>query len=365
MSTPTGTGKIEPPSAPPADRTVTRYSFTDSFPALLHQLGVSLLVTTCAAGKLAVLGTWKGEPAFSFHDFEHTMGVAVRPDLFAVGAKRQIWFLRAAPQLVPFLQPQGKFDACFLTRMSHFTGEIHSHELAWSGNDLWVVNTLFSCLCTLSPDYSFVPRWRPPFITGLTQDDRCHLNGFVLEHGRPRFVTMLGETNTPAGWRPNRVTGGCLMDVPSGAVLVRGLATPHSPRIHAGRLWMLESGRGLLSVVDPSTGRAEPVARVMGYTRGLDFHGPYAFVGLSKIRESSSFEGLPIAEDRAKLKCGVAVIDTRSGQEVASLAFHSGPDELFAVQVLPGIRCPIVSGYNPEADGVVPIWLAPDPNRKG
>ena len=346
-----------------ADRGALRYSFTDSFPALLHQLGVSLLVTTCGTGKLAVMGTWKGEPVFSFHHFEYTMGLAVQPYLLAVGAKRQIWFLRSTAQLTPFLQPPGKYDACFLTRMSHFTGEIHAHELAWAGNDLWVVNTLFSCLCTLSPDYSFVPRWRPPFITGLHQNDCCHLNGFVLENGRPRFVTLLGETNTKDGWRPNRVTGGCLMDVPSSAVVLRGLCTPHSPRLHGGRVWLLESGRGLLSVVDLAAGRSEAVARLKGYTRGLDFHGHYAFVGLSKIRETSSFQGLPIAEDRANLKAGVAVIDTRSGQEVASLDFDSGPDELFAVLVVPGIRCPAVSGYNPEADGVAPIWLAPDPRR--
>jgi hypothetical protein len=52
------------------------------------------------------------------------------------------------------------------------------HELAWAGEDLWVVNTRFSCLCTLHPNYSFVPRWRPPFVTALAAEDPvCHRTG--------------------------------------------------------------------------------------------------------------------------------------------------------------------------------------------
>ena len=35
-----------------------------------------------------------------------------------------------------------------------------------AGNDLWVVNTRFSCLCTLDGEHSFVPRWRPQFSRG-------------------------------------------------------------------------------------------------------------------------------------------------------------------------------------------------------
>jgi uncharacterized protein (TIGR03032 family) len=362
MSSPTGIAS--PAIASSATEKVPIHCMSSgTFPVLLQQLGVSLLVSTIGTGRLVVLGTWKGEPAYSFHDFERTLGIAVRPNLVAIGAKSQIWFLRSAPQLTPYLEPRGKYDACFLTRTSHYTGEIHGHELAWAGEELWVVNTLFSCLCTLSPDYSFVPRWLPPFITAMTPHDRCHLNGFVLENGRPCFATMLGETNSPNGWRPNKNSGGCLIDVPSGAVVARGLCMPHSPRLHDGKLWMLESGFGRLSVVETASGRLQEVAMLQGFTRGLDFFGPYAFVGLSFVRPSSGFEGLPISKDQTRLQCGVIVIDIRSGQQVASVIFQSGVIEIFAVQVLPGIRCPAVSGYNPIGDGERPIWLAPDPRR--
>ena len=64
---------------------------------------------------------------------------------------------------------------------------------------------------------------------------------------------------------------------------------PHSPRWHDGRLWLLESGHGALSVADLDTGTWETVAELPGFTRGLVFAGPLAFVGLSQIRESSTF----------------------------------------------------------------------------
>src|SRR5436189_177135 len=81
------------------------------------------------------------------------------------------------------------------------TGSVHCHDLAWCGNELWLVNTLFSCLCTLHSDYNFVPRWRPPFITGLAAEDRCHLNGMAADGSGPRYVTVLAPTDTPQGWR--------------------------------------------------------------------------------------------------------------------------------------------------------------------
>src|SRR5262249_52310919 len=161
-------------------------------------------------------------------------------------------------------------------------------EVAWAGEELWLVNTRFSCLCTLDPGYSFVPRWRPPFVTALAAEDRCHLNGLALADGRPKYVTALGESDTADGWRPNKARGGVLLDVPSGAFVARGLSMPHSPRWHDGKLWVLESGTGRLLHVTVVSGQTEPVAELPGFTRGLALAGRYAFIGLSKIRETSA-----------------------------------------------------------------------------
>jgi uncharacterized protein (TIGR03032 family) len=203
--------------------------------------------------------------------------------------------------------------------------------------ELWIVNTRFSCLATLDREASFTPRWRPPFITELEPSDRCHLNGLAMVDGKPKYVTALGETNAMAGWRPNKARGGILMDVDSGAILCRGLSMPHSPRWYGGRLWVCESGSGTLGYVDLSTGRYEVVATVPGFTRGLDFAGDLAFVGLSQVRESAVFSGIPITERLSpeQRTCGVCVVDLRRGETVALLKFTSGVQEVFAVAVLP------------------------------
>lgn len=183
-----------------------------------------------------------------------------------------------------------------MPRACHVTGNVQVHEMAWGGDDLWFVNTRFSCLCTLDRMYSFVPRWRPPFISAYEPSDRCHLNGLAMVDGRPRYVTALGDTDTAAGWCANKAHGGVLIDVPSGEVVTGGLSMPHSPRWHAGRLWVCESGAGTIGFVNPKTAQYEPIAAVPGFTRGLDIVGDLAFVGLSQVRESAVFSGIPITD---------------------------------------------------------------------
>jgi uncharacterized protein (TIGR03032 family) len=198
-----------------------------------------------------------------------------------------------------------------------------------------------------------VPRWQPPFVTALAAEDRCHLNGLAMAPGErgvfgPQYVTALGETDTAGGWRANKPRGGCLLDVPTGEVVARGLSMPHSPRLHDGRLWLLESGTGRLLLMDLANGQGQTVAEVPGFARGLALCGPYAFVGLSKIRASSAMDGVPLAERRQQLKCGVAVVDLRSGQSIALLEFQTAVEEIFDVQLLPGLRFPEVVGFQKE-----------------
>jgi len=341
-----------------------RHEYTHSLPPLLNQLGISLLVSTYQAGKVVAVGVAQGQLTLSYHNFERAMGLAVKPDGIAVGARAQVWLLRSTPDLAAQVEPAGGHDACFLTRTAHFTGEIQAHELAWAGDELWVVNTAFGCLCTLDGRHSFVPRWRPPFITSLAAEDRCHLNGLAMADGIPKYVTVLAETDTPQGWRPNKVKSGCLIDVASGQTVARGFAMPHSPRVHRGRVWMLHSGAGQLALVDPQSGKAQTVTELPGYTRGLALYDRFAFVGLSKIRETSTFGGMPIAERRPELKCGVGVVDLSSGRLVAHLEFVTGVEEIFDVQVIPGARCPVLSGPYPTVDGAAPIWVVPESSRQ-
>ena len=100
------------------------------------------------------------------------------------------------------------------------------------------------------------------------------------------------------------------------------------------------------------------VAALPGYARGLAIHGDLAFVGLSKIRETAVFGGVPIAEFHDQLKCGIGVIDLTTGTTVATLEFTSVMEEIFDVQVVDGARC--VALGNAPGDGDE-IWLVPQP----
>jgi uncharacterized protein (TIGR03032 family) len=104
----------------------------------------------------------------------------------------------------------------------------------------------------------------------------------------------------------------------------------------------------LVVLIDVATGRRQAVAEVPGFARGLALCGPYAFVGLSKIRKTSAMDGVPLAERREQLKCGVAVVDPRSGRVVAFLEFQTAVEEIFDVQLLPELRFPEVIGFQQE-----------------
>jgi uncharacterized protein (TIGR03032 family) len=341
-----------PPGTP--RRIISNHS--PSFARLLDDLRISLLVSTYQAGKLAVVQARGDDLFITYHNFDRPMGIAVSADQIALGTINQIWFMVSSPQIPKAAGP--RCDTAYLVRGSRFTGDMHVHEMEWSGRELWVVNTLFSCLCTIAGAHSFVPRWKPRFVSTLAAEDRCHINGLALEAGRLRFVTCLGESDSPRGWQTKRASGGCLIDVQSGNTILQGLSMPHSPRVHDGRVWFLESGTGLLQKVEPGS-RVIPVAELPGYPRGLSFHGPYAFIGTSKMRPSSSNEELPIARSLGSLKCGVAAVELSSGLVVGLLEFTAGIEEVFDVRVNSFSRSPFFSGPDAKNDGTPPIWVIP------
>src|SRR5213596_1988852 len=88
---------LERPVEPPPRE--IRHEYTRTLPPLLAQLGVSLLVSTYQAGKVVAVGVEQGELTLSYHNFERAMGLAVKPDCIAVGARAQVWFLKSAPDV--------------------------------------------------------------------------------------------------------------------------------------------------------------------------------------------------------------------------------------------------------------------------
>jgi uncharacterized protein (TIGR03032 family) len=143
-----------------------------------------------------------------------------------------------------------------------------------------------------------------------------------------------------------------VIDVPNNRVVATGLSMPHSPRLHQGKLWLLNSGTGEFGIVDPKTGRFQSIAFCPGYLRGLSFIADYAVVGLSKPRENRTFTGLPLdealAHRNAEAQCAIYVIDLRTGDAVHWLRIEGIVEELYDVVVLPRVRRPMAFGFKTD-----------------
>lgn len=240
-----------------------------------------------------------------------------------------------------------------MPRLAYTTGDLDIHDIALdaAGEPIFV-NTLFSCLARPSPRASFIPIWQPPFVSRLAAEDRCRLNGLAMRDGRPRYVTAVSRSDVGDGWRDRRLDGGVVIDTDSNEVVCAGLSMPHSPRLHAGRLWLLNSGAGEFGYVDLTSGRFEPVSFLPGYLRGLAFCGDFAIVGLSTCRENGTFQDLPLdpalRSRDAEPRCALAVVGLRSGDAVHWLRINGFVRELYDVGMIPGVRRPQALGFKSD-----------------
>jgi len=321
------------------------------FVAWLNEVNASLAFTTYQSGKVFFIGLQpEGRLSIFERTFNRCMGLGLSDDGFYMSSLYQLWRFE---NVLEAGQDLSGYDRAYLPINGHTTGDLDIHDVAVDGDGRVIfVNTLFSCLATIDASSSFVPLWQPPFISKLAAEDRCHLNGLAMDNGTPAYVTAVAETDVADGWRDKRGDGGVIIDVASNEVVARGLSMPHSPRVHEGRLWVLNSGTGELGTVDRSTGNFEAVAFCPGYLRGLSFVGPFAVVGLSKPRENRTFTGLELddalASRNAEAQCALYVIDTRTGDAVHWLKIDGIVEELYDVAVIPGARRPMAFGFKTD-----------------
>jgi len=233
-----------------------------------------------------------------------------------------------------------RVDACFITRSAHYSGMINIHDIDWGDEGLWAVNSSFSCLCTLDPDYSFVPRWKPHFISELVPEDRCHLNGMTLKDGKPAYVTTFSQFDEAGMWRKGEQFNGTLMDVEQNKVLIDGLAMPHSPRWYKDKVYFCNSGHGLICSYDPETKITETLAEVPGFTRGMDFYGPIMFVGLSKVRQADVTHPAPLAEKHDETYSGIWLFNLDNNSEIGHIKFTGNVDQIYDIAVIPDCSYP-------------------------
>jgi len=321
------------------------------FPGWLAEQKVSLAFTTYQTGKLFFIGLQPdGRLAVFERTFNRCMGLWTDGQTLWMSSLYQLWRFENA------LRPGHLHHGCdrlYVPRIGYTTGDLDIHDIAIdAGGRVLFVNTMFGCLATLSERYSFTPLWRPPFLSKLAPEDRCHLNGLALDDGRPRYVTAVAATDVADGWRDRRRDGGCVVDVQSNEVFVSGLSMPHSPRVYRGRLWLLNSGTGYFGSVDPTWKTFVPLTFCPGYLRGLAFVGDYAVVGLSRPRHDKTFSGLALDDALAakgtEARCGLHVIDLRTGDIVHWVRIEGMVSELYDVVVLPGVVRPMALGFKTE-----------------
>lgn len=127
---------------------------------------------------------------------------------------------------------------------------------------------------------------------------------------------------------------------------------PHSPRWHEGKLYVLNSGAGEFGTIELASGKFEPICFCPGYARGLAMCGPFAVIGLSTCRESRTFSGLrldkALAAKEVRPRCGLLVVDLRTGDIAHSLTIEGVVRELYDVAVLPGAAMPGALGVKTE-----------------
>jgi len=312
---------------------------TDNFPGILQGLKISLAVTSYQSQKLFFVRSNGDSVNINFKTFSRPMGLAADDHQLTLGTFTEILRFKRNDSCIEKMPENDHVDACFTPNVSHTTGNINIHDIAYGNEGLWVTNSMFSCLATIEPDYSFIPRWKPPFISDLKPEDRCHLNGMAMLDGRPKYVTTFNQSDEANAWRERR-NDGTLIDVDSSKILIEGLIMPHSPRCHQGMVYFCESGRGLVKCFDPVTGELSTIAKLQGFTRGIDFYGPLMFVGLSKLRQSEVENPAPIASEYSESLSGIWIINLESNQVLGFIRFEGDVDQIYDIAVLPSMTYP-------------------------
>lgn len=315
----------------------------------MRKRSISLLISAYQSGRLISIGTEDGgKLRLGAIKFDRSMGLAADRSGVWVATLNRIWRFAYLLKEDP---TERSHDVVLAPQAALVTGYVNAHDLAigYQGRPLFAAS-MFNCVATTTLEASLVPVWYPQFIVDRSPRDACHLNGIALDQGKLRFATVFTQRADADAWREGGPHG-AVIDVKTNAAVVTGLNQPHSPRIHGGRLWLHESGKGAFGYVDGA--RFREVIRCPGYLRGMAFDGDIACLGMSRPRDTTSpgakaFSSI-LAERGMEAGCGIIFFDVKSGGIVHSLRFGHGVDEIYDVAVLKYRDPLLISPDSPEA----------------
>ncbi|GGF20336.1 TIGR03032 family protein [Youhaiella tibetensis] len=339
-------------------------TYSGQFAPWMAHNGISLAFTTYTAGKTVLIGPGlDGNIAVSERNFGRAMALRATGSGLYLSTEHQVW--RFENGLEPGCR-LGNWDSIYMPRRSDVTGGVDIHDVQVDRDGrLLVAVTLYNCLAELDGRGSFSPLWRPAFISEITNEDRCHFNGFCLENGEPAYASVVAASNVADGWRTRRADGGMVIDMRDDSVVASGLSMPHTPRMHQGELYVLEAGSGWFGRIDRQARRFERLKWLPGFLRGLCFHGDYAVIGLSKPR-NHIFSGLPLDGELARRgrepECAVYVMRLSDGEICHTLTITGGVEEIYDTAVLAGTRQPLLVGLEGEE---ISRFIAVGPDRSG
>jgi uncharacterized protein (TIGR03032 family) len=313
--------------------------YSSGLVTLLRSLNISLVLTSAEGSRVLSIGANQQELVMSVVDFDQPHGIAASGNKIALSLNQQLRLFVSRDRSESSCQSDRYYESQhrqeFSAQQSRHTAGFSSPDLAWGTEGLWIANPTYSCLSTLTNDGRLLNLWKPGFNSEFSEEDRCWVNGVALEDGTPRYVTAMAEWNTVRGWRESVLNPGVIIHVPGGEVLCRGLFSPTAPRVHNGRLWVLQACSGQLCLVNRQTGEFDVVETFPGYTTGLDCHAGYGFVGLSSTYSDADLNVRPLAA-QGNLWCGLAVVDLTTGKAVEALKLLSGFESISAVAVVAG-----------------------------
>jgi uncharacterized protein (TIGR03032 family) len=327
--------------ARPLPPTRLKWTATGNWWDLLDEMGVTLIVTREYEHLAVSLRCERGRPQIAYARIPHPSGIAVdrRRHTVSIASTRNpnqiVEWGPAADQA----GAGGGVGGPLLPRRSwFFPGRLYLHDLVVLNGSLMAAAAGMNTVVRISPDGRCRPVWWPACVDGdggpHFERNYLQLNSIATGNSlRTSFFSASSDrmSRRRPGHRNFAVDGkGVVFDGRTREVCCRGLTRPHAARLHRGQLWVLNSGYGQVGRV--SGGRFEPAATLTGWTRGLAFCGPIAFVGVSRVlpRFRQYAPGLSLERSR----CGLCAVCTTTGRVLAALSWPDG-NQIFGIECMP------------------------------